>query len=74
MQSFGRQSDSINILIKISFFFFFVCALGIQTFLGQGVNLHHSSDPRHSSDHATSLTFRPPGNAPNFKCINSLIQ
>ena len=34
-------------------------------FLGQGSNLHHSGDLSHSSDHAGSLTSRPPGNIYN---------
>jgi len=34
---------------------------GMEKFLGQGLNLHHSSDL--SSDNARSLTARPPGNS-----------
>ena len=39
--------------------FLFVCfgwACGMQKFLGQGSNQHHSSDPGHCSDNAKSLT------------------
>ena len=35
----------------------------MQNFLGQGSNLHHSSDLSHSSDNDRSLTTRQPGNS-----------
>jgi len=35
----------------------------MQKFLGQELNLHHNSDPSHSSDSAGSSTTRPPGNS-----------
>ena len=35
-------------------------------FLGQGSNLHHSSDLNHSGDNAGSLTTRLPGNSINL--------
>ena len=37
-------------------FFFFCCAYGMQKFLGQGSNPHHSCNWSHSSDDARSLT------------------
>ena len=40
----------------VLFFFAFGYAGGMQKFLGQGLNLCHSSDPSHSSDNAISLT------------------
>ena len=39
---------------------------GIHKFLGQGLNLCHSSNPSHSSDNAGSLTSRPTRNSQNF--------
>ena len=44
------------------FFFFFAHAFGIQKFPGEGLNLHHSNDPSHSSNNTGSLTTRPQGN------------
>ena len=35
---------------------FFGCTCRMQKFLGQGSNLHHSSDLSRSSDNARSLT------------------
>ena len=40
------------------------CTCGIHKLPGQGLSLHHSSDPSHCSDNAGSLTIRPPGNSP----------
>ena len=63
----GSTTASICALIfnsKISFSFGH--AQGMQKFLGQGLNLCHSSNPSHSSDNAGSLVTRPPANSKNF--------
>ena len=38
-------------------FIFFGCAYGMWKFQGQGMNPHHSSNPSHCSDKASSLTL-----------------
>ena len=38
------------------FIYLFGCTQGMWMFPGQGSNMHHSSDPSHSSDHTSSLT------------------
>ena len=51
---------------NIFFFFFFpVHTHSMQKFLGQELNLHHSSNPSHSSDNAQSLITRLPKNSLN---------
>ena len=35
---------------------FFACGLGVWTFLGQGLNLHHRDDPGCCSENTRSLT------------------
>lgn len=35
----------------------------MSKFPGQGLNLHHSSDPCHNSDNTGSLPTKPPGNS-----------
>ena len=47
----------------LSFLYFGGCARSMQKFLGQGLNLHHSSDLSHSRDNARPLTPRPSGNS-----------
>ena len=40
------------------FYFIFGCTCSMQKFPGQGSNLHHSSDPNHSSYNARSITHQ----------------
>ena len=47
-----------NFFFKIIiYYYFFGCAHGVQKFLGQELNLYHSSDLGHCSDNAGSLTY-----------------
>ena len=60
LQSFQLESKAgqLNWLSLWSIgFFFFVHTQGMWKFLGQGLNLHHSSDPGRCSDNVRSLTF-----------------
>ena len=54
----------------VFFFFFFFFLLNMWNSLGQGLNLHHSSDLSCSSDNARSLTCWPQG-TPVFYFFNS---
>ena len=45
-----------RLLFYFFFFFFFCLTHGMWKPLGQGSNLHHSSDPSHFSDNSGSLT------------------
>ena len=45
------------VVVACFFFVFLGHTCRMQKFLGQGLNLHHSSDPSHSSDIARSLTY-----------------
>ena len=55
----------VCLFVFVFVFFFFGCTCCIQKFLGQGSNLHHSSD------NARSLTTRLPGNSLNLICSHS---
>ena len=48
-----------NFFFFFFFFFSFGCILSACKFLGQGLNLRHSSDPSHCRDSARSLTHCP---------------
>ena len=52
----GGFSLSLS-LFFFFFFFFFGCTHGMWKFLGQGLNLHHDSDPSHCSGDTRSLTY-----------------
>ena len=56
--SFIVQLISIWNTVRLSFFFFlfFGHVHGMWKFLGQGLNLYHSSNPRHSGDNTDSLS------------------
>ena len=51
-------------------FFFFDCALGMQKFLGQGLNLCHNSNPGHCSDYAGYLIQCATRELPMFKSFS----
>jgi len=53
----------LNLKSDFFFFFFFFQTHGMWKFPGQESNLHHSSDPSHSSDNTRSITARSPGNS-----------
>lgn len=52
----GQQLPIFFFLSFFSFFFFFGHAHSMWTFLGQGLNQHHSSDPSRCSNNTRSLT------------------
>ena len=58
---FGLQFQQI--LFQHFLFLFFGHTHSMQNFLGQGLNLSHSSDNGSHSDNMESLTTRPPGNS-----------
>ena len=58
-----KSEEGINKLYNLLFFFFWP-----WEFLGQGSNLHHSSDPSHCSDNTASLIHCTHGSTPiNFR-------
>ena len=52
----GRVCVLFPMILLLLLFFFFGCICGMQKYPGQGLTLHHSWDPCHSSDNARSLT------------------
>ena len=67
-----HSENSCFICLK-PYFFFFGCTCGMWKFLGQELNLCHSSDPGHSSNNATSSggcygSGSVPGPGPSICC------
>ena len=46
----NTQINTTHYNLRSFFFFFFVCARGMQKFPGQGSNLRHTNNQSHSSD------------------------
>ena len=59
----GKRFFCLFVCLFFCFVFFLNCAWGMRKFLGQGLNLWHSSDPSRCSNNAGFLSARPPENS-----------